>query len=81
MAYVPSSNHKVKTLQEGDEHTNCQCRNDSLEHMHAAEKEWDQLDNRLARYGQNSEQTSGWKTQFKLIRLEQFRTCLEINSD
>jgi hypothetical protein len=37
--YVPSSNPKVKTLQEGDEHTNQQCRNDPLEVTNAVEKE------------------------------------------
>jgi hypothetical protein len=55
LAYVPSLNPKAKTLQESDEHTNQQYRNDSLKAMNAAEKEWDQLDNRLARYDQNSE--------------------------
>jgi hypothetical protein len=55
-AYVPSSNPKVKTLQESDEHTNQQHRNDPLKDMNAAEKECDQLDARLARYDQNSEQ-------------------------
>jgi hypothetical protein len=54
-AYVPSLNPKAKTLQECDEHTNQQCRNDPLEDMNAAEKEWHQLDTRLAKYGQNSE--------------------------
>jgi hypothetical protein len=57
LTYVPSSNPKVKTLQESDEHTNQQHRNDPLEVMNAVEKEWDQLDTRLARYDQNSEQT------------------------
>jgi hypothetical protein len=57
LAYVPSSNPKTKTLQEGDEHTNQQYRNDSLKVMNATEKEWDQLDTRIARYDQNSEQT------------------------
>jgi hypothetical protein len=41
LAYVPSSNHKAKTLQEGDEHTNQHCRNDPLDVTNAAEKEWD----------------------------------------
>jgi hypothetical protein len=50
LAYVPSSNHKAKTLQESDEHTNQQHRNDPLKVMNAAEKEWDQLDTWLARY-------------------------------
>jgi hypothetical protein len=59
LAYVPSSNHKAKTLQEGDEHTNQHCRNDPLDVTNAAEKEWDQLGTRLAKYGQNSERTSG----------------------
>jgi hypothetical protein len=39
----------------GDEHTNQQCRNDTLEVTNAVEKEWDQLDTRLAKYGKNSE--------------------------
>jgi hypothetical protein len=56
LAYVPSSNPKAKTLQESDEHTNQQHINDPLKVMNAAEKEWDQLDTRLARYDQNSEQ-------------------------
>jgi hypothetical protein len=50
---------KAKTLQEGDEHTNQQCRNDPLKVMNTTKKEWNQLDTRLAKYGQNSEQTSG----------------------
>jgi hypothetical protein len=58
-AYVPSSIPKAKTLQEGDEHTNQWRRNDPLEVMNAANKEYDQLDTRLARYGQNCEPTSG----------------------
>jgi hypothetical protein len=57
LAYVSSSNLKAKTLQESDEHTNQQHRNDLLKVMNAAEKEWDQLDTWLARYDQNSEQT------------------------
>jgi hypothetical protein len=57
LAYVPSSNPKAKILQESDEHTNQQHRNDPLKVMNAAEKEWDQLDTRLARYDQNSEQS------------------------
>jgi hypothetical protein len=57
LAYVPSSNLKVKTLQESDEHTNQQHRNNPLKVINAAKKEWDQLDTRLARYDQNSEQT------------------------
>jgi hypothetical protein len=57
LAYIPSSNPKAKTLQECDEHTNQQYRNNPLKAMNAAEKEWDQLDNRLVRYNQNSEQT------------------------
>jgi hypothetical protein len=57
--YVPSSNPKLKTLQEDDEHTNQQHRNDPLKVMNEAEKEWDQLDIRLAGYEQNCERTSG----------------------
>jgi hypothetical protein len=60
LTYVPSSNPKAKTLQEGDEHTNQQCINNPLEVTNAMEK-WDQLDTRLAKYGQNNEQTSGQK--------------------
>jgi hypothetical protein len=55
LAYAPSSNPKAKTLQEGDEHTNQPCRNDPLKVTNVAEKEYDQLNTRLARYGQNSE--------------------------
>jgi hypothetical protein len=57
-AYVPSSNPKAKTIKEGDEHTNQQHINNPLEVMNVAEKEWDQLDTRLVKYGQNSERTS-----------------------
>jgi hypothetical protein len=57
LTFVPSSNLKVKTLQESDEHTNQQQRNDPLKVMNTVEKECDQLDTRLARYDQNSEQT------------------------
>jgi hypothetical protein len=38
-AYVPSSNPKPKTLQEGDEHTNQQHRNDPLKVMNVTKKE------------------------------------------
>jgi hypothetical protein len=38
MTYIPSSNPKAKTLQEGDEHTNQQCRNNSLKVMNSTEK-------------------------------------------
>jgi hypothetical protein len=48
--YVPSLNPKAKTLRKSDEHTNKQHRNDPLKVMNAVEKEWDQLDTRLARY-------------------------------
>jgi hypothetical protein len=57
LAYVPCSNSKVKTLQESDEHTNQYHRNHPLKVINTAEKEWDQLDTRLVRYDQNSEQT------------------------
>jgi hypothetical protein len=57
LAYVPRSNYKAKTLHESHEHTNQQHRNDPLKDMNATEKEWDQLDTRLVRYDQNSEQT------------------------
>jgi hypothetical protein len=59
LTYVPSSITKAKTLQEGDEHSNQQCRNDALKVMNAKEKHRDQLDTRLARYSQNRERTSG----------------------
>jgi hypothetical protein len=36
--YVPSSNPKAKTLQEGDEHTNQKLRNDPLKVINAAKK-------------------------------------------
>jgi hypothetical protein len=39
LAYVPSSNPEVKTLQESDDHTNQQHRNDPLKIMNMAEKE------------------------------------------
>jgi hypothetical protein len=39
LAYVPTSNPKAKTLQESDEHTNQQHRNDPHKVMNAAEKE------------------------------------------
>jgi hypothetical protein len=32
-------------------------------------KKWDQLDTRLVRYVQNCEWTSGWKSQFDIVRL------------
>jgi hypothetical protein len=53
--WEPSSNPKSKTLQESGEYTNQQHRNDPLNVMKAAEKEWYQLDTRLTRYDQNSE--------------------------
>jgi hypothetical protein len=65
--YVTSSISKAKTLQECDEHTNQQCRNDPLDVMNVAEKEWDQLNTRLARYRQNCEWTSGWKSQSDIV--------------
>jgi hypothetical protein len=55
LAYVPSSNPRAKTLQEGDEHTNQQYRNNPLKGANTEEKEWNQLDTRLAKYGQKSE--------------------------
>jgi hypothetical protein len=55
LTYVPSSNPKAKITQESDEHTNQQHSIDPLKVMNAAEKKWDQLDTRLARYDQNSE--------------------------
>jgi hypothetical protein len=41
LAYVPSSNPKAKNLQESNEHTNQQHRNNSLKVINATEKEWD----------------------------------------
>jgi hypothetical protein len=38
LAYVPSSNPKVKTLKESDEHTNQQHKNDPLKVINVAEK-------------------------------------------
>jgi hypothetical protein len=38
LVYVPSSNPKAKTLQESDEHTNKQHKNDPFKVMNAAEK-------------------------------------------
>jgi hypothetical protein len=52
--YVPSSNPKAKTMQEGDKHINQHLRNDHLEVTNAVEKELDQLDTRLVKYSQNS---------------------------
>jgi hypothetical protein len=40
MTYVLSSNPKAKTLQESDEHTNQEHRNDPLKVMNTTEKEW-----------------------------------------
>jgi hypothetical protein len=53
MSQVQTPN--TKTLQEGMEHTNQQIRNDTLKVMNVAEKELNQWDTRLAKYGQNSE--------------------------
>jgi hypothetical protein len=38
LGYVPSSNHKAKTLQEGDEHTNQKRKNDPLNVTNVVEK-------------------------------------------
>jgi hypothetical protein len=57
-SFARTSNLKAKTLQEGDEHINQQRRNDPLEVTNATEKEWDQLDTRLAKYSQNNKRTS-----------------------
>jgi hypothetical protein len=53
----PKFKPQSQTLQESDENTNQQHRNDPLKVMNAAAKEWDQLDTQLPRYNQNSEQT------------------------
>jgi hypothetical protein len=58
----------TRGLQEGDEHTNQQRRNDSLEVMNATEIEWDQLDTRLERYDQNREQMMGRKSQLDIVQ-------------
>jgi hypothetical protein len=68
LTYVPSSKPKVKTPQEGDEHTNQHRRNDSIKVMNAVEKEWDQLDTWLAKYDQNSERTSDKNSQSDIVR-------------
>jgi hypothetical protein len=39
LTYVPSSNPKAKTLQEGDEHNNQKRRNDHLKVTNAVKKE------------------------------------------
>jgi hypothetical protein len=39
LTYILSSNSKAKTLQESDEHTNQQHRNDPLKVINAAKKE------------------------------------------
>ena len=57
-AYVPTSKPQSNFLQEGDENTNQQDGNDPHNVTNAAEKEWNQSDPRLGRYGQNSEQVS-----------------------
>jgi hypothetical protein len=41
LAHVPSLNPKAKTLQESDEHTNQQHRNDPLTVMNTTKKEYD----------------------------------------
>jgi hypothetical protein len=51
----PKFKPKDKILQESDEHTNQQHRNDLLKVINVTEKEWDQLNTWLARYDQNSE--------------------------
>jgi hypothetical protein len=83
LAYVPCSNHKAKTLQESDEPSNQQHRNDPLKVMNVAEKKWDQLDTRLARYDQNSEETLLLKLPDKHVwpwtRYVQFRRVYLIN--
>jgi hypothetical protein len=67
LAYIPSSIPKAKTLEEGDEHTNEQCKNDPLKVTNVAEKEWDQLDTRLARYDRNRERTLSWRSQSHIV--------------
>jgi hypothetical protein len=67
------------TLQESDEFTNKQNRNDLLKVMNAAEKEWDQLDTRLARYGQNSKQTLLLKLPGRHVRFWRIYPVIEPN--
>jgi hypothetical protein len=55
----PKFKLQCQNLQEGDEHTNQQRRNDHIKVMNAVEKQWDQLNTQLVKYGQNSEQISG----------------------
>jgi hypothetical protein len=50
---------KQKPLMESDEKTNQQDRNNAHKVTKLVEEEWDQTDTRLAKYGQNSERTSG----------------------
>jgi hypothetical protein len=52
----PKFKPQSQTLQESDEHTNQQHRNDPLNVLNIAEKEWDQMETQLTRYDQNSEQ-------------------------
>jgi hypothetical protein len=51
----PKFKPKAKILQESDEHTNQQHRNDLLKVINITEKEWDQLNTWLVRYDQNNE--------------------------
>jgi hypothetical protein len=41
--------------------------NDPHKVMKPAEEEWDQMDTRLVKYGQNSEWTSGWNCQADIV--------------
>jgi hypothetical protein len=52
--------------------TNQQDRNDPHKATKLSGKEWDQTDTRLAKYGQNSEQTSGKNCQSDIVW--EFRT-------
>jgi hypothetical protein len=58
LAYILNLKPQSIFLKEGDENTNQWDRNDPHKDMNAAEKEWDQSNPRLGRYGQNSEQVS-----------------------
>jgi hypothetical protein len=53
MSHVQNS--KKKPLEESDENTNQQDKNDPHKITKLAEEEWNQTDTRLAKYGQNSE--------------------------
>jgi hypothetical protein len=53
-------NPKQKPWNKVIKNTNQQDKNVPHKVMKPAEEGWDQTDTRLAKYGQNSERTSGW---------------------